>query len=89
MTEPHRTSAIRPTFEEGWGRQLEADFDEYMDRLYEYAESGSIDEDIVDASGIYFCGCPDCERRATWTFLMVRFIEAYRDGIITLEEVPR
>ena len=76
---------IRPIYAEDWAVRLEADFDEYMERLYESLESDG-DDGMVDIAGEFFCGCSTCDRRATWTFLMVRFAEAYRDGIITLEE---
>jgi len=78
----------RPIYPEAWADQLQADFDAYMERLYEAVDDDiqDMDDEILDVTGNYFCGCGDCERRAAWTFLMVRFVEAYRDGIITLEE---
>jgi hypothetical protein len=79
-------TAVRPIYPEDWALRLEADFDEYMSRLYESSEGDVSDDDAVDAAGLYYCGCSTCERRASWTFLMVRVMEAYRDGIIALEE---
>lgn len=76
----------RPIYPEMWADQLQADFDAYMGPLYENIDNEHDDENVVDVTGNYFCGCGDCERRAVWTFLMVRFIEAYRDGVITLED---
>ena len=76
----------RPVYPEEWADKLQADFDAYMGPLYEAIDGDLMDDDIVDVTGNYFCGCSDCERRAAWTFLMVRFCEAYRDGVITLEE---
>lgn len=78
---------VRPIFPEDWAFRLEADYDAYMNRLYESVEGDPVeDSETLDASGTYFCGCSVCERRAAWTFLMIRFIEASREGLITLEK---
>lgn len=80
----------RVTYPEDWALQLEADFDEYMERLYESVD-GDLqedgDDDGVDVTGNFFCGCPTCERRAAWTFLMIRTLEGHRDGLVALEDV--
>jgi len=79
---------VRPIYSVEWGDQLQADYDEYMGRLYEGVDAEEFDDSLVDASGEYFCGCSDCERRASWTFLMIRIMESYRDGAISLEVDP-
>lgn len=85
-------ATVQPVYPEDWAVKLEADYDAYMEGLYEYVDADPYDEDHneeggIDASGIYFCGCSTCERRASWTWLMVKFVEGYRDGIITLEPI--
>jgi len=77
---------VRPVYSEEWGDQLQADYDDYMGRLYDNIDAEEDDESVVDAAGEPFCGCHVCDRRASWTFLMVRIMTAYRDGVITLEE---
>lgn len=78
-------------YPEDWALQLEADFDEYMERLYESVDGDPMDEDhdddVVDVTGNYFCGCSTCERRAAWTFLMIRTLQGYRDGVVEYEQV--
>jgi hypothetical protein len=83
---------VRPVYPEDWALKLEADFDEYMDALYEQVDADPFDEDHNDDSGIdvtgeYFCGCSVCHRRAEWTWLMIKVIQAHQDGIVTLEPV--
>jgi len=80
--------AVRVIYSEEWGQRLELDHDVYMERLYESVDSDyqdEHDEDVVDVTGNFYCGCSTCERRASWTFLMIRAAEAVRDGIMTLE----
>jgi hypothetical protein len=80
---------VHPVYSDEWGAQLEADFDDYMERLYESVDADPSDDpadEVLDVTGNYFCGCSTCERRATWTWLMVRIMEAQRDGVITLED---
>lgn len=45
-----------------------------MGRLYESVDSDDPElQDAVDITGNPFCGCSDCDRRASWTFLIHRF----------------
>ena len=86
MDDTRTDPAVRPVYTEEWGDQLQADYEEYMGRLYDNIDAEVDDESIVDASGTFFCGCEACDRRASWTFLMVRIMTAYRDGVISLAD---
>ena len=69
-------------YSEEWGDALQRDHDEYMDALFGSLET---EEGMADITGEPFCGCFDCERRASWTFLLLRAVQAYRDGSLRLE----
>lgn len=66
-----------------WGDALERDHDEYMGALYDSLET---DEGMLDITGEPFCGCWDCERRASWSFLLIRALHSYREGSLRLED---
>jgi len=72
--------ALRFTYSAAWGKALEAAHDDYMDRLYGATERLAGLPETPD--GEPFCGCSECERRASWLFLMDRFITGWQDGSI-------
>jgi hypothetical protein len=69
-------------YDEDWGDGLQRGHDEYMDLLYASSE----EEPIADITGEPFCGCDVCERRASWSYLLIHGIEAYREGSLKLED---
>jgi hypothetical protein len=76
----------RLEYSEEWGVSLETDHDEYMDNLWDTVDSdpASDEAEHLDVTGTYFCGCPACERRASWTWLMIRTVEGYEAGALKL-----
>lgn len=62
---------------------LELQYEEYIDRLFaSLGDDGGLDE---TESGLWFCGCETCYMRETFAFLMPRFIDLYKKGLITLQ----
>jgi hypothetical protein len=81
--------ALRFTYSTAWGTALETAHDDYMDRLYGAVERFAGLPVVERFAGLPetpdgepFCGCGECERRASWLFLMDRFITGWQDGSI-------
>ena len=73
---------------------IEKAFDEHMDSLWEYVYAGGGDdwldhEEPPTSTGWGFDGCDVCVRRETFAFLMPRFLDAYRNGQIGLQQVNK
>ena len=73
---------------------VEQEFDEHLNSLWEYLYASESD-DAVDieepptSTGWGFDGCDVCLRRETFAFLMPRFLDAYRNGLIGLQQVNK
>lgn len=63
-------------------RALEFAYESYIDQLHAYVFGDVEMEDLDVESTDAFCGCETCWRRETFAFLMPRFIELYKSGLI-------
>jgi hypothetical protein len=88
---PHER--FHAVFSEAWAKEMEREYERYMERLYAHADRDLWDHDMpedgdgLDVTGQPFCGCEVCDRRASWAFLMTWTLAAAAEGVAELEEV--
>jgi hypothetical protein len=91
MDSPTKTSLRPLLFSEEWGKEVQKQMVEVIEKLEEFAFNGEVDEEGAELeepetpTGISYCGCQDCFVREVTYLAMQLALDGHAQGLIEFD----